>query len=85
MPIDFAANLKVPILGLYAGKDQGIPLDTVEQMRKELAKGKSGSEIIVYPEANHGFLADYRDAYNKQAATDAWKKANAWFKKHGAA
>ncbi len=83
MPIDIAANLKVPVLGLYGGKDQGITQDSVEEMRKELAKGKSGSDIIVYPEANHGFLADYRDSYNKEAATDAWKKANDWFKKHG--
>lgn len=85
MPIDVATNLKVPVLGLYGGKDQGIPQDTVEQMRAELAKGKSNSEIIVYPEANHGFLADYRDSYNKDAATNAWKKANDWFKKHEAA
>ena len=84
MPIDIAANLKVPVLGLYGGKDQGIPQETVEQMRKELARGQSASEIVVYPEANHGFLADYRDSYNKDAATDAWKKANQWFKKHGA-
>lgn len=85
MPIDVAVNLKVPVLGLYGGKDQGIPVETVEQMRKELAKGKSGSDIVVYPEAGHGFLADYREGYNKNAATDAWKKTNDWFKKHGAA
>jgi carboxymethylenebutenolidase len=84
MPIDLGASLKVPVLGLYGGKDQGIPLDTVEKMRTELAKGKSGSEIIVYPNADHGFLADYRESYNRDAATDAWKKANNWFKKHGA-
>lgn len=85
MPVDVAANLKVPVLGLYGGKDQGIPLDTIEQMRAELAKGKSGSEIIVYPEADHGFHADYRPGFNKTASEDAWKKLNAWFKKHGAA
>lgn len=85
MPVDVAANLKVPVLGLYGGKDQGIPLETVERMRTELAKGKSNSNIVVYPEAGHGFLADYREGYNKEAATDAWKKTRDWFKKHGAA
>ncbi len=85
MPIDVAANLKVPVLGLYGGKDQGIPLETVEQMRKELAKGKSKSEIVVYPEADHGFHADYRPQYNKEASEDAWRKLNEWFKRHGAA
>lgn len=84
-PIDVAADLKVPILGLYGGKDEGIPVNTVEAMRQELAKGKSGSEIIVYPEAKHGFHADYRAQYNKQASEDAWNKLNAWFKKNGAA
>jgi len=84
-PIDVAANLKVPVLGLYGAKDKGIPVETLEQMRKELAKGKSGSDIIIYPEADHGFLADYRPSFNKQASNDAWNKLNAWFKKNGAA
>lgn len=84
-PIDVAAELKVPVLGLYGGKDKGIPLETVEAMKTELAKGKSGSEIIVYPEADHGFHADYRPSYNQAASEDAWKRLNAWFKKHGAA
>lgn len=83
-PIDVAANLKVPVLGLYGGKDQGIPLETVEAMRKELAKSKSGSEIVVYPEAPHGFHADYRQSYRKEDAEDAWARLLAWFKKHGA-
>ena len=48
-------------------------------------KGKSKSEIIVYPKADHGFHADYRPSYNKQASEDAWAKMLAWFKKHGAA
>ncbi|MDQ4123735.1 MAG: dienelactone hydrolase family protein [Acidobacteriota bacterium] len=83
-PIDVAANLKVPVLGLYGAKDKGIPVETLEQMRAELAKGNSGSEIIIYPEADHGFHADYRQSYNKQASQDAWSKLIAWFKKHGA-
>lgn len=83
-PIDVAANLKAPVLGLYGGKDQGIPLEAVEKMKQELTKTASKSEILVYPEADHGFLADYRPSYNKEAAEDAWKKVNSWFKKNGA-
>ena len=48
-------------------------------------KGKSGSEIVVYPNADHGFHADYRPSFNKEASEDAWKKLLAWFKKNGAA
>lgn len=84
MPVDYALKLKVPVLGLYGGKDAGIPLDTVEKMREELKKGKSRSEIIVYPEAGHAFNADYRPSYKKEAADDAWAKMLAWFKKNGA-
>ena len=84
-PVDLAAALQVPVLGLYGGADQGIPLDTVERMRAALASGKSGSEIVVYPDAPHGFNADYRPSYRKDAADDAWKRMLAWFKRHGAA
>ena len=84
-PIDFAATLKVPVLGLYAGKDGGIPLASIEQMKAELSKGKSKSEFVVYPEAKHGFHADYRDSYNKADAQDGWKRLQEWFKKNGVA
>jgi carboxymethylenebutenolidase len=84
-PIDIAANLKVPVLGLYGGKDDYIPNDTVEQMRKALKAGNSGSEIILYPDTPHGFLADYRPTYRKEQAEDAWNKMLAWFQKYGVA
>jgi len=84
-PIDIAASLKVPILGLYGGNDTGIPNDTVEQMRQALKSGKSGSEIILYPDAPHAFFADYRPSYRKEQAEDGWKRLQAWFKKNGVA
>ena len=84
-PIDYAKDLKVPVLGLYGGLDKGIALDGVQRMQDELKKGKSGSEIIVYPNADHGFHADYRPSYNREASEDAWKRLLAWFKKNGAA
>ena len=83
-PIDYAKDLKVPVIGFYAGLDKGISLDGVLKMQDELKKGKSKSEIIVYPNAKHGFHADYRDSYNKEASEDAWKKLQEWFKKNGA-
>lgn len=84
MPIDIARDLKTPIIGFYGGQDRSIPVESVEQMRAELAKGKSKSEINVYPDAGHGFLADYRESYNKAASEDGWAKMLAWFKKNGA-
>jgi carboxymethylenebutenolidase len=84
-PIDLAAQLKAPVLGLYGGKDQGIPLDTIEKMRAAIKAANGKSEINVYPEAGHGFNADYRPGYDKAAAQDGWRRLQEWFKKYGAA
>jgi carboxymethylenebutenolidase len=82
-PVDVAASLKVPVLGLYGGADTGIPLSSVEQMRKALATGTSGSEIVVYADAPHGFHADYRPMYREAAAIEAWERMLAWFGRKG--
>ncbi|MGI8812214.1 MAG: dienelactone hydrolase family protein [Pyrinomonadaceae bacterium] len=84
-PIDYAKDLTVPVIGFYGGLDKGITVDGVQRMQDELKKGRSGSKIIVYPNADHGFHADYRPSYNKQASDDAWAKLQAWFQEHGAA
>ncbi|MGC3965942.1 MAG: dienelactone hydrolase family protein [Pirellulales bacterium] len=83
--VDVAADLKAPVLGLYGGKDAGIPLEAVDQMKAAIAKAGKPSEIQVYPDAQHGFHADYRPSYNKADADDGWKRLQAWFKKNGAA
>ena len=84
-PVDIAAKLNGPVLGLYGGQDTGIPLDTVETMKKALAEGgaaSKASEFVIYPDAPHAFHADYRPSYRAEAATDGWKRALDWFKKH---
>ncbi|WP_373994409.1 dienelactone hydrolase family protein [Duganella sp. CF458] len=85
LPVDIAPDLAVPVLGLYGGKDELIPLETVERMRAALARGGSQSTIHVYPEAPHGFHADYRPEYRLDDAQDGWQRAMAWFKAHGVA
>lgn len=81
-PVDLAADLKAPVLGLYGGRDQGIPLASVERMREALARaGQTGSEIIVYDAAPHAFHADYRPSYVEAAATDGWARLLAAFDK----
>jgi carboxymethylenebutenolidase len=82
-PLDVAAELHAPVLGLYGGQDQGIPLADVEKMRAALAAAKSPSEIVVFPDAPHGFLADYRPSYRSAEAAEAWKQCLAWFRRHG--
>jgi carboxymethylenebutenolidase len=94
-PVDVAASLTFPVLGLYGGQDQGIPAASVDQMRKALtASGKGegsgsrparASDIKVYPEAGHAFFADYRPNYRREAAEDGWNRTLGWLKSHGVA
>ncbi len=82
-PLDNAGGLLAPVIGFYAGKDPGIPVESIERMKTALKVVDAPSGIIVYPEAEHGFNADYRTSYNKEAAQDAWQKQMLWFKKLG--
>ncbi len=87
-PLDVAASLKAPVLGLYGGQDSGIPLDTVDKMKAALAAGSpaaKASQFVVYPDAPHGFHADYRPSFRKAAAEDGWHRALEWFRTHGVA
>ena len=87
-PIDVAASLRAPVLGLYGEKDTGIPLDTVDKMKTALAAGNAASkasQFVVYPDAPHAFHADYRPSYRKEAAEDGFKRALEWFRQNGVA
>ncbi len=87
-PVDVVGTLSGPVLGLYGGADSGIPVDTVETMKKALATGSAAakkSDFVVYPETPHAFHADYRPSYRKEAADDGWKRCQAWFKANGVA
>ncbi|MFM8989668.1 MAG: dienelactone hydrolase family protein, partial [Alphaproteobacteria bacterium] len=82
-PVDVAARIRMPLLGLYAGDDPGIPLDQVEMLKAALAKSGQKWDVVVYPGAKHGFLADYRPSYSAEASAAAWPRCLAWFKEHG--
>ena len=84
-PVDVAAALKCPVLGLYGGEDAGIPNDTVERMREALAKARQPSEIVTFEGMPHAFHADYRPSYRKEAADDGWRRMLDWFRRHGVA
>lgn len=91
-PVDVAADLKVPVLGLYGGQDAGIPLADVRAMQDALsiaaAQGNAAaqaSHIVVYDDAPHAFYADYRPSYRKEIADPAFERALAWFSEKGVA
>lgn len=87
-PIDLANALKAPVLGLYGGKDQGIPNSDVDAMRDALTKSPADaarrSDIVLYPEAPHGFHADFRPSYREVDARDGWQRCLAWMAANGA-
>ena len=82
-PGDIAADLKAPLLGMYGGQDAGIAVPDVQAAAaKAKAAGKT-VEIVVFPNAPHGFHADYRPSYRKADAEDGWNRMLAWFKRYG--
>jgi carboxymethylenebutenolidase len=82
-PTQLAPEMKAPVLGLYGSADTGIPVAQVETMKASLAEYKKTAEFKIYPDAPHGFHADYRASYRKDAAEDAWNQMQAWFRKYG--
>jgi carboxymethylenebutenolidase len=78
-----AKDVKEPVLGLYGAEDQGIPVDQVKELEASLKAAGKTTEFKIYPGAPHGFHADYRGTYRKEAAEDAWAQMTAWFKKYG--
>lgn len=82
-PLDLSGELKAPVLGLYGGEDPSIPMAQVEELRGDLKKAHSASQVLVYPGAPHAFHADYRPSYRPEAAEDGWQRMKAWFAQHG--
>lgn len=86
-PLDRAAELKAPVLGMFGAKDNSIPQNSLAEMRGRLldsgTKAGRESELLVYPDAGHAFFADYRASYVKADAEDSWKRALEWFRKYG--
>jgi len=81
-PIQLAPEMKAPVLGLYGEEDQGISVAQVEEMKAALKAAGKEAEFKIYPGAPHGFHADYRPSYRMEAAEDAWKRMEDWFKTH---
>jgi carboxymethylenebutenolidase len=81
-PMQLVPEMKAPVLGLYGAEDQGIPVAQVKAMEAAMKAANKPAEFHIYPGAPHGFEADYRASYRKDAAEDAWKQMQAWFKKN---
>jgi carboxymethylenebutenolidase len=81
--VELAPKLQAPWLGLYGDLDKGIPPAQVEQLRTAVNGAPVPTEIVRYPDADHGFNCNDRPAvYNPDAAADAWTRTLAWFDSH---
>lgn len=81
--MDVIPKIRAAVLALYAGADAGIPNDTVEKARDAMRAAGKTVELVIYPDMPHGFHADYRPSYRKDAAEDAQRRMIAWFRQHG--
>ncbi|HSD93805.1 MAG TPA: dienelactone hydrolase family protein [Syntrophales bacterium] len=81
-PLDVAAQINAPVLGLYGAEDLGIPVADVRTLEAVLKAAGRTAEFVIYPGAPHAFFADYRPSYRAEAARDAWGRCIAWFNKY---
>jgi len=81
--LDLAAEIKCPLLGLYGAQDQGISVESVRQAEAKAKAAHKTIDVVIYPDAGHGFHADYRPSYRQADAEDAWKRALAWLRRFG--
>ena len=81
--LDVAGQIQCPLLGLYGGQDPSIPVDLVHEARARAKAAHKIVDIVIYPDAPHGFHADYRPSFRKADAEDAWRRALTWFHRFG--
>jgi carboxymethylenebutenolidase len=72
-PIERVSEFECPILALMAGDDPGIPVEVVEEFRKELENAEVEHEVVVYPGAPHSFFDRKQEEYAEDSA-DAWRR-----------
>lgn len=80
-PVELVPQLSCPILGNFGALDQGIPPEKVKEFEEALKKAGKTADIKVYTGAKHGFFNDTRpEAYNAEAAADAWQRTLSFFR-----
>lgn len=80
--VELATELQTPWLGLFGDLDQGIPVDDVEALRSAVEVAQVPTDVVRYPDAEHGFHCDSRPSYHETSALDSWKRTLSWFETH---
>ncbi|MGH6630776.1 MAG: dienelactone hydrolase family protein, partial [Burkholderiales bacterium] len=74
--------LKAPVLGLFGGADQGIPVESVRAFESTLKALGKPATIHIYEGAGHAFANPSGASYKADAAADAWQKSLAFLAEH---
>ncbi len=81
-PINFAGEIRSPILCFFGEKDPLIPLAQAQKVDETLKRLGKAYEVKIYPGAGHGFFCNDRPSYHQEAAKDAWEKTKTWFSRY---
>ncbi|MGH7949086.1 MAG: dienelactone hydrolase family protein, partial [Candidatus Binataceae bacterium] len=81
-PIEYVEGLRAPVLAFFGGKDAFIPITEVDKFRDALREAGKEAEVVLYADADHGFMCNDRPSHHPTHAKEAWSKAIAFFKKH---
>ncbi|MCB0713553.1 MAG: dienelactone hydrolase family protein [Ignavibacteriae bacterium] len=82
MDLEKLKKLKMPILGIFGEKDQGIPVEQVDKFGAALNSLSANAAIQIYPNAGHAFANPSGERYNEGAARDAWERTSAFLKQN---
>lgn len=66
-----------PTLLFFGGRDEYISTEDIAAVQRH-----HGDAVIVYPEAEHGFMRDGSPTYDEASAADGWKRLLAFFGEH---
>jgi carboxymethylenebutenolidase len=76
-------NLRAPVLGIFAEKDEMVTPDVVRALEETLREHGKSIESHTYPETDHAFFNDTRpEVYDGDASADAWRRTVEFLRKH---
>lgn len=74
--------LNMPILGIFAAEDKGIPVEGVRAFESTLIDLGKNAEIIIYPDVDHAFANPSGNNYSQEEAEDAWGRTLVFLKEN---
>ncbi|MDQ3743523.1 MAG: dienelactone hydrolase family protein [Acidobacteriota bacterium] len=76
-------NLRAPVLGIFAERDQSVPPAAARELEAKLKERGKQAEVHIYPGTDHAFFNDTRpEVYDAEAAADAWRRTVEFFREH---